>query len=116
MQPPQVEYRRVRLPRTDMFFSACWFDENESLDIFAHFDSLETAEKLSKMLKSIGYEPSVHKQNWKLPATASEPVEYYELLIYLIAPRFTKQIWTSGEVISEEEAGKRYKAIEELIR
>jgi hypothetical protein len=116
MQPPQVEYRRVRLPRTDMFFAACWFDENESLDIFAHFDNREAAEKLSKQLKSIGYEPSVHKQDWLIPANTSERVDYYELLIYLIAPRFTKQIWASGEVISEEEAGKRYKAIEELIR
>lgn len=116
MDMPQMEYRRVKLPRTEMFFSACWFDIGESMDIFAHFADFEPAKKLYSYLKSIGYDPSIHTQDWVLPQSKQEPVAYWEVMLFLEAPRFNQTLWASGEAITEEEACKQYASMDELKR
>lgn len=114
MTPPQVEYRRVKLPRTDMLFSACWFDIDESLDIFIRFAEPVTADELAQQLESIGYETTVHSSKWAAPG--DEPVGYYEVLITLEAPKAIQKLWASGTGISEVEANTLHAAIDELIR
>jgi hypothetical protein len=115
MQAPTVEYRRVKLPRTDMLFSVCWFDIDESLDIFVRFAETAPAEKLGELLESIGYEPLVHMSMWAAPGDA-EPLVFHEVLIYLTAPKSCQQIWATGAAISEVEANTRHQRVEELSR
>ena len=105
-----TEYRRIKLPRTNVFFSAFWLDEDK-LAIFTFLSKQDDMRRLLTMLRAATYEPTIYESSNRLF------VEHFGVILYFVAECFDVQsLWASGVIISEEAAQAIHQSIEEPNR